>query len=106
MKITDCYDCGSPVSFSAARCPQCGSAEPNGPFRHSPKEIHSHRIEKRNDRRLIMFMAGFGAIGAFYGAETGSTALRAPVSAGFYGFLGGIIGVAVAFTLNMTRNWR
>ena len=53
-----------------------------------------------------MFMAGFGAIGAFYGGETGSTTFRAVMGAGFYSFLGGVIGVAVTFTLNMTRNWR
>jgi uncharacterized membrane protein YeaQ/YmgE (transglycosylase-associated protein family) len=106
MKITDCYDCGSPVSSSAARCPQCGSAEPNGPYRHSPKEIRRHRLEERNNRRLIIFMAALGAIGAFYGAESGSTTFRALMSAGFYSFLGGIIGVAIVFTLNMTRNWR
>jgi hypothetical protein len=53
-----------------------------------------------------MFMAGFGTVGVFYGAETGSTTFRALVSAGFCSFLGGILSVAIAFTLDMTRNWR
>jgi hypothetical protein len=54
-----------PVSFSAARCPQCGSIELRGPYRHNRKEIRRHRIEERNDPTLIMFMVVLGAIGAF-----------------------------------------
>jgi hypothetical protein len=69
MELINCYDCGKPVSFSAAACPQCGSIEPSGPYRHNRREIRRHRIEERNDRTLIVFMVVLGAVGAFYGRQ-------------------------------------
>jgi len=106
METIDCYDCGSPVSFRAAACPQCGSPEPNGPYRHSKTEIHWHRIEERNDRRTMLFMLGIGAVGGFYGIDTAPSVLRAIIGGIFYSVVGASLGVAIAFTLNVTRNWR
>jgi uncharacterized membrane protein YeaQ/YmgE (transglycosylase-associated protein family) len=106
METIICHDCDKPVSFTAAACPQCGSIEPRGPYRHSRREIRRHRIEERNDRTLIVFMVMLGAIGAFYGAETGSSWAREALGALWYGFVGAAIGATLAFGINITRNWR
>ncbi len=49
---------------------------------------------------------GLGAVGAFYGVETSSSALGAYVAATVDGFLGAAIGAPLAFAINVTRNWR
>src|ERR1700726_2922946 len=105
MELINCYDCGKPVSFSAAACPQCGSIEPSGPYRHNSREIRRHRIEERNDRTLIMLMVVLGAIGAFYGAKTGSSWVSKAAFT-LYGFVGVVAGVPIAFAISVTRNWR
>lgn len=106
METISCHDCGKPVSFSAVSCPRCGSAEPNGPYRHSRREIRRHRIEERNDGTLIMLMLALGTIGAFYGAKTGSNWLSEAAFTLLYGFVGVVVGVPIAFAINVTRNWR
>jgi uncharacterized membrane protein YeaQ/YmgE (transglycosylase-associated protein family) len=105
-ELIRCHDCEQSVSFSAAACPQCGSIEPRGPYRHNRRELRRHRIEERNDRTLIVFMVVLGAIGAFYGAETGSTWIREALGTLWYGFVGVAIGATLAFGINITRNWR
>ena len=47
-----------------------------------------------------------GAIVALYGIETGSSWMREAVGALLYGFIGVIAAVPIAFTVNVTRNWR
>jgi hypothetical protein len=106
METIICHDCEKPVSFSAAVCPQCGSIEPRGPYRHNRRAIRRHRIEERNDRTLIVFMIALGAIGAFYGAKTGSSWVSEAVFTLLYGFVGVVAGVPIAFAINVTRNWR
>jgi hypothetical protein len=106
MTLINCHDCGQPVSRKATSCPTCGSAEPSGPYQFTEKEIRRHRIEERNDRNLIVTMMILGAIGAFYGVETGSDALSAIVGALIDGFVGLSIAVPLAFAINLTRNWR
>lgn len=106
VELISCHDCGNGVSFTALACPNCGSTEPSGPYRFSKKEARRHRIEERNDRRLILMTAGLAAVGAFYGLETSSSAVRAFVIVPLYGFVGAVIGAPLAFALNMTRHWR
>jgi uncharacterized membrane protein YeaQ/YmgE (transglycosylase-associated protein family) len=106
METIFCHDCEKPVSFSAAACPQCGSIEPRGPYRHSRREIRRHRIEERNDRTLITFMIVLGSIGAFYGAKTGSNWVSEAWFTLLYGFVGVVAAVPIAFAINVTRNWR
>jgi uncharacterized membrane protein YeaQ/YmgE (transglycosylase-associated protein family) len=106
IELIICHDCEKPVSFSAAACPQCGSIEPRGPYRHSRREIRRHRIEERNDRTLIMFMVVLGVIGAFYGAKTGSNLLSETWFTLLDGFVGIVAAVPIAFAINVTRNWR
>jgi len=103
-ELIRCHDCEQSVSFTAARCPHCGSVEPAGPHRFNKKEARRHRIEERNDRTLFLMTAGLGAVGAFYGVETSSRAIGA-LSAGLF-FLGAFIGASLAFAINITRNWR
>jgi hypothetical protein len=106
IELISCYDCGKGVSFSAANCPHCGSAEPVGPYRHNRKEARRHRIEEKNDRTLIATTVALGVIGAFYGAESSSSVLGALIAGLWYGFLGVAIGAPLAFAINITRNWR
>ena len=61
------------VSFTAAACPNCGSREPSGPYRHNRKEARRLRIEEKNDKNLIIVMTALGAIPALYGVETSSS---------------------------------
>jgi hypothetical protein len=104
-ELISCHDCGNGVSFSARACPHCGSTEPSGPYQFNRKEARRHRIEERNDMRLILMIFGLAAVGAFYGLET-SSALGAFITVPFYGLVGATIGALLAFALNMTRNWR
>jgi rRNA maturation protein Nop10 len=106
QELIQCHDCGNGISFSALACPHCGSIEPSGPYRFSAKEARRYRIEERNDGRLIFVTGAMAIVGAFYGLETSSSALRALVTAPLYGFLGAAIGAPLAFAINMTRYWR
>jgi hypothetical protein len=102
MKLIDCHDCGSPVSLSARWCPQCGSKDLAGPLPAS----RTVGVQARNDRTTFLMVAMLGAIGVFYGIETGSSWVREAVSALLYGFIGVIAAVPIAFAINVTRNWR
>jgi rRNA maturation protein Nop10 len=106
MELINCHDCEQSVSFTAASCPHCGSIEPAGPYRFNRKEARRYRIEERNDRTLILMTVGFGVVGAFYGAESSSSMLGALIVGLWYGFLGVVIGMLLAFAINITRNWR
>jgi uncharacterized membrane protein YeaQ/YmgE (transglycosylase-associated protein family) len=106
QELITCHDCGWSVSFTAAHCPRRGSREPSGPYRHNRKEARRLRAEDLNDRRLILMTVGLGAVGAFYGLETSTSAFGAFVTATIYGFLGAAIGAPLAFAINITRNWR
>jgi rRNA maturation protein Nop10 len=106
MELINCHDCGQSVSFTAVNCPHCGSIEPAGPYRFSRKEARRYRIEEKNDRTLIATTVALGVIGAFYGAESSSSMLGALIAGLWYGFLGVAIGAPLAFTINITRNWR
>jgi hypothetical protein len=106
MELISCHDCKGGVSFSAARCPHCGSREPAGPYRHSRREIRRHRIEYRNDRNLIFITLGLGAAGSLLGISTSASTFGAVIYGVAYGTLGLLIGVPVAFVINVTRGWR
>jgi hypothetical protein len=106
MELISCHDCGNAVSFSAGSCPNCGSREPSGSYRWNQREARRYRIEERNDRTLILMTVGLGAVGAFYGVEISSSAFGALIAGLCYGFLGVVIGVPLAFAINITRNWR
>lgn len=105
-ELITCHDCGNGVSFTALACPSCGSIEPSGAYRFNAREARRYRIEERNDRRLILMTAALAMLGAFYGLETSSNALRALVTAPLYGFVGAAIGAPLAFAINITRHWR
>ncbi|WP_197689301.1 zinc-ribbon domain-containing protein [Bradyrhizobium erythrophlei] len=107
MEVIDCHDCKRPVSFSAVACPHCGSLEAAGPYRFSKKEARRYRIEQKNDNNLLITSLAFGAIGAAYGVFANIQGIwTASVAALAYGLLGILIGVPVAFTVNMVRNLR
>jgi hypothetical protein len=55
---------------------------------------------------MIMFMAVLGAVGAVYGAKTGSNWLSEAWFTLLYGFVGVVAAVPIAFAINVTRNWR
>jgi uncharacterized membrane protein YeaQ/YmgE (transglycosylase-associated protein family) len=63
-------------------------------------------VESRNDRNLILMMFLLGAVGAFYGVETGSSWTGEMIGAALYGFVGVVAGVPIALAVNITRNWR
>jgi hypothetical protein len=50
--------------------------------------------------------AALAMLGAFYGLETSSNALKALVTVPLYGFVGAVIGAPLAFAINITRHWR
>jgi hypothetical protein len=103
-ELIKCHDCGGTVSFRAANCPHCGSMEPAGPHVFNRKEARRHRIEERNDRNLVVVTLSCGLVGALYGAAGSATALGA-VLAGFgCGMLGVLVGVPIAFAINITRH--
>jgi hypothetical protein len=99
-----CHDCGARISFSAQTCPHCGSQEPSGPYEFSRTEIRRHRIEQRNDRTLALAAVGCAAAGAFYGIVMSSSQIGALLAGGGYGLVGLVIGVGVAFVINLTRH--
>ncbi|MCP3463129.1 hypothetical protein [Bradyrhizobium sp. CCGUVB23] len=98
LELIGCYDCGTPVAFSAVACPTCGSSEPLGPYVHSPRELKLHRIEEKNDQTLMSMTLLCCGIGLFLGALIGG------IWAAFgYGLVGAIIGVPAGFIINVSR---
>ena len=115
MEVINCHDCRGSVSFTAAYCPHCGSKEPAGAYQFSKKEARKFRIEDRNDNYLVRTTLLLGLIGMLYGIVVGqriesswygvqSTIIV--MSAVGYGFVGILIGVPVAATINMYRSAR
>jgi ribosomal protein L40E len=104
QELISCHDCGGRMSFSAAACPHCGSTEPRGPYIHSRSELRRFRAEERNDRTLAISVLACGAAGAFYGVAIASTTLWKALLGTGYGCLGLLVGVPVAFIINMTRH--
>jgi len=104
VELVSCHDCGRAVSFSAAKCPHCGSAEPNGPYVFNRKEARRHRIEERNDRNLMIVTLSCGLVGAAFGAADSSSTAGAIMGGIGFGLIGLLIGVPVAFVINMTRH--
>jgi hypothetical protein len=47
-----------------------------------------------------------GAVGAFYGIETGSSWIRETIGALLYGLVGILAAIPIAFTINITRSRR
>ena len=103
-KLIDCHDCGGQVSFRAANCPHCGSPEPSGPYVFSREELRRHRVEYRNDINLGVTSLACAALGGCYGATVGSSGLGAIISGVLYGVLGLLVGVPIAFAINVTRS--
>ena len=104
-ELIDCHDCGKDVSFSALACPHCGSVEPQGPYVHSARELRRHRIEARNDRTLVVTVLSCAIGGLAYGLVIASSVVGKIVLGSGYGLLGIVIGVPVAFVINMTRHF-
>ena len=104
MEIINCYDCKQPVSFSATACPHCGSIEHTGPYQFSKKEARCYRIEQKNDHNLLVTSLVLGLICGLYGFVTSTTSFGAIVSTTAYGGLGILVGVPLAFTVNMVRH--
>ena len=117
MEVISCNDCDGFVSFSATRCPHCGSTEPSGPCQFSKKEVRTFQIEHRNDNYLIRTTLLLGAIGMLYGIVVGRKngsesswygmqSAIIVVSAIWYGLIGVLIGVPLATTINLYRSAR
>jgi hypothetical protein len=117
MEVISCHDCHRFVSFSATRCPHCGSTEPSGPYQFSKKEVRKFQIEQRNDNYLIRTALLLGAIGMLYGIVVGRKSggdsswygIQSAVivmSALWYGLIGVFIGVPLAATINLYRSAR
>jgi rRNA maturation protein Nop10 len=107
MEVINCQDCRRSVSFSATRCPHCGSTEPAGPYRFSKKEARKYRIEDRNDNNLVATSVTFGIIGVVYGIAINiPSVIWATIGAVCYGLLGVLVGVPTAGAFNMMRNLR
>ena len=102
-ELIDCHDCAGPVSFRAPTCPHCGSPEPAGPHVFSREELRRHRVEYRNDINLLVTSLACAVAGALYGAIISSNVPGAILHGLFYGVLGLLVGVPVAFAINMTR---
>jgi hypothetical protein len=77
-----------------------------GPPRISERAARQHGLEARNDRFLMLMTVTLGAIGTFYGIETGSSLMREAIGALLYGFIGIVVAVPIAFAVNVTRSWR
>jgi hypothetical protein len=117
VEVISCHDCHGVVSFSATRCPHCGSTEPSGPYQFSKKEVRNFQIEQRNDNYLIKTSLLLGAIGMLYGIVVGRKSgndsslygMQSAVivlSAISYGLLGVMIGVPLAAIINLYRSAR
>jgi hypothetical protein len=83
-------------------CPHCGSVEPRGPYIHSRRELRRLRAEERNDHTPMVMVCGMG--GVLYGIVMASSPLGKILLATGYGCLGVLIGVPIAFIINMTRH--
>jgi hypothetical protein len=117
MEVISCHDCHRFVSFSATRCPHCGSTEPSGPYQFSKKEVRNFQIEQRNDNYLIRTALLLGVIGMLYGIVVGRKSGSESswygiqsaiivISAVWYGLIGLMIGVPLAATINLYRSAR
>jgi hypothetical protein len=117
MEVISCHDCHGSVSFSAARCPHCGSTEPTGPYQFSKKEVRQFQIEQRSDNYLIRTALLLGVIGMLYGIVVGRKAgsesswygVQSAViiaCAVWYSLIGLLIGVPLAATINLYRSAR
>jgi hypothetical protein len=117
MEVISCHDCHGFVSFSATRCPHCGSTEPTGPYQFSKKELRKFQIEQRNDSYLIRTTLLFGFIGMLYGIVVGQKSGNligwygvhsavVVMSAVWYGLIGVFIGVPLAAIVNLYRSAR
>lgn len=102
-ELTGCHDCGGRISFRAPSCPHCGSPEPSGPYVFSREDLRRHRIEYRNDINLAVTSLACAAAGGLYGAIVSSTGLGAILHGLIYAGLGLLVGVPVAFAINVTR---
>ncbi len=103
-ELVACHDCGQEISFTASRCPYCGSTEPAGSYVHSRQELRKLRIEATNDRRLVIVTLACFAIGFAYGAVMGPGGIASIWNGLAYGFVGAVIGVPAAFIINVTRH--
>lgn len=117
MEVIGCHDCDGAVSPSAAACPHCGSSQPWGPYRFNSREARKFRIEHRNDNNLVRTTLLVGFIGVLYGIVVarksggdnswhGVQGAFIAVNAAWYGFLGILVGVPLAATINMYRSAR
>lgn len=103
-ELITCHDCGKPISCSATSCPNCGSLEPGGPYVHNRRERRRFRGEARNDHTLLIAVLGCALGGILWGAMTAAGTFTAVVFGLLYGCLGALVGVPVAFVINMTRH--
>jgi hypothetical protein len=71
---------------------------------HSRRERRQYRQEERNDHTMMLAVLGCSALGACYGAITATGALWKTLAGTGYGGLGLLLGVPVAFVINMTRH--
>jgi ABC-type multidrug transport system permease subunit len=69
----------------------------------SARELKRHRIEEKNDKRLVAVTLLCCALGAVFGVLTASGPSSAVVGGLGYGFIGVLIGVPAAFIINVTR---
>ena len=102
-ELIDCHDCERPVSFSALSCPHCGSTEPAGPYAFNKKEARRFRVEQRNDHMLVITTVACSCAGALYGILLSSSTFVAIMAGVGYGVVGLLIGVPIAFAINLTR---
>ena len=103
QELIGCYDCGEGVSFSAWSCPHCGSTQPSGPYVLNAREQKRHRIEEKNDRRLVAVTTLCCALGVAFGVLTASGSSSAILGGLGFGFVGLVIGVPAAFIINVSR---
>jgi hypothetical protein len=102
-ELIDCHDCGRPVSFSAVSCPHCGSIEPSGSYVFDQKAFRRFRAEQRHDHTLLVTTLACTCAGALYGVLLSSSTIGAIVAGIGYGIVGLLIGVPIAFAINLTR---
>jgi hypothetical protein len=103
VELIEFHDCGKAVSFSTASCPHCGSIEPSGTYAFSKREVRRFRAEQRNDNMLVVTTLGCCCAGVLYGIMLSSSTFGAILAGIGYGLVGLLIGVPVAFAINITR---
>lgn len=103
QELIGCHDCGEAVSFSAGNCPHCGSTQPCGPYVLSVGELKRHRIEEKNDRRLVAVTALCCVLGVAFGVLTASGPWSAIMGGLGFGFVGLAVGAPAAFIINVGR---